>query len=377
MPHHGVVKADSLTTKLRVVFDASAPTSSGMSINEIQMVGPTMQSDLFAILLRFRQHQCVVSADIANMYRQILVTPEQRHLQQILWRYNASDYLSTYQLNTDTYGTASAPFLAVRCFRQLGIENAKNFPSATAIILRDFYVDDLLTGSDCKETLSIHCYPVAEILKQGCFPLRKWISNEPSILEGIQVSNEGFSVLSLGPNENTKTLGLQWCCNSDYLSYSISLNIKEKTATKRSILSNISRIYDPLGLLSPCTIVIKIMLQKLWQEKIGWDESIPLELNSKWFHYKNELSSLASMKIPRHIKYHNFKYLELHRFSNASEVAYGACVYVRSTDEMGTIHVHLLCAKSKLVPIKAISIPRLEVCGALILSRLVIKYLHH
>ncbi|XP_072403079.1 uncharacterized protein [Diabrotica undecimpunctata] len=115
LPHHGVLKDDSLTTKLRMVFDGSFPSFSGLSINDIQISGPTIQDDLFLILLRFRQYAFVVSADITKMYRQVLVDPEQRALQQIFWRSSPSDTLSTYQLNTVTYGTASASFQVIRC----------------------------------------------------------------------------------------------------------------------------------------------------------------------------------------------------------------------------------------------------------------------
>ncbi|KAK9679942.1 hypothetical protein QE152_g39546 [Popillia japonica] len=115
IPLRAVIREESLTTKLRVVFDASAPTSNGISFNNIQMTGPTMQNELFSILLRFRQYQYVIAGDIAKMYRQILVTPEQRHLQRFLWRENNATPIETFELNTVTYGTTAAPFLAIRC----------------------------------------------------------------------------------------------------------------------------------------------------------------------------------------------------------------------------------------------------------------------
>lgn len=145
LPHHCVVKADSLTTKVRVVFDASSATDNGISLNDLQLVGPTVQEDLFSILIRFIIHPYILSADIEKMYRQVLVTPEQRSLQRILWRSNNKDPINTFELNTFTYGTASAPFLATRCLVELanGIEN----PEIAEIIQKDFYVDDLLTGA--------------------------------------------------------------------------------------------------------------------------------------------------------------------------------------------------------------------------------------
>ncbi|XP_048481010.1 uncharacterized protein LOC119694823 [Plutella xylostella] len=146
IPHHGVLRESSSTTKLRVVFNASSPTTSGISFNDLQMVGPVVQDDLLSILLRFRQHKYILSADVAKMYRCIEVHPDDRNLQQIVWRDNSSHPITAFKLNTVTYGTASAPFLATRCLKQLGLEC--NDKKTAEIILHDFYVDDLLTGSD-------------------------------------------------------------------------------------------------------------------------------------------------------------------------------------------------------------------------------------
>nr|XP_022906597.1 uncharacterized protein LOC111418316 [Onthophagus taurus] len=141
MPHHCVQKADSLTTKHRVVFDASASTSSGYSINDLQMIGPVIQADLFSIFIRFRQHKIAVTADVSKMYRQILIDPSQRSLQRILWRDGADKDVSVYELNTVTYGTAAASYLAIRSLLQTAFEN-ENLQEASLRIKRDFYVDD-------------------------------------------------------------------------------------------------------------------------------------------------------------------------------------------------------------------------------------------
>jgi len=151
MPHHNVMRMDSLTTQVRVVFDASAVTTNGVSLNDLQIVGPTIQEDLFAILLRFRTHVYIISADIEKMYRQIRINPEQRSLQRILWRTTTEQPISTFELNTLTYGTASAPFLVTRCLQELANECADQFPEISDIISKDFYMDDLLTGANSIE----------------------------------------------------------------------------------------------------------------------------------------------------------------------------------------------------------------------------------
>ncbi|XP_072375596.1 uncharacterized protein [Diabrotica undecimpunctata] len=161
LPHHGVIKEESLTTKLRVVFNGSFPSSSGVSINDLQMVGPSLQDDLVSILLRFRQHSYVVTADVAKMYRQVLVNPSQRCLQKILWRAEPSQPLCAYELNTVTYGTAAASFLSTRCLHQLSLDSVNEYPEASKVIGHDFYVDDLLTGLESADSLSRICLEVS------------------------------------------------------------------------------------------------------------------------------------------------------------------------------------------------------------------------
>ncbi|GJQ73837.1 hypothetical protein Trydic_g18774 [Trypoxylus dichotomus] len=253
LPHHDVFKESSLTTTLRVVFDASAPSSSAISLNDIQLAGPTIQDDLFSILIRFRQHTYVVSADIVKMYRQVLIDPKYRCLQRILWHPDPSKPLHIYQLNTVTYGTASAPYLAVKCLKQLAIEHMDNFPRAANAIVHDFYVGDFLSGSDTVEEAQPLCNQVSQILQGGCFELRKWISNNLQILTVLNSSKVSSpQVMPFKQSEvKDKTLGIQWNWSTDNLTYSIPNYNKTRPFTKRNLLSDISKIFDPLGLLSP------------------------------------------------------------------------------------------------------------------------------
>lgn len=367
MPHHGVFREHSTTTRLRVVFDASAKSSSGKSLNDIQEIGPPLQNSIISILLRFRQYKYIACADVAKMYRQILVDHDQRNLQLILWRSNPSDPLGVYQLNTVTYGTASAPYLSIRCLKQLANECTDDV--IAQIINEDFFVDDLLVGHEDKDRLLDICDKVSTVLDKGCFPLRKWVFN-------YDYSHSKFASkeLSLGDKVQTKTLGLGWLISTDHLIFTSKCNVSVACLTKRTILSNISQIYDPLGLLAPVIITIKILLQKLWLCKISWDDPVPQHIAVTWQNFTNNLSQLENLKIKRHVKGDNTNYIELHIFSDASQDAYGACAYVRSyihsrTDD-SLPSVHLLCAKSKVAPLKPISIPRLELCGALVGAQL-------
>ena len=138
LPHHVVVKEASTTTKVRVVFDGSAKSTSRLSINDVQLVDPVVQDDLFSILKRFQQYPVVLSADIEKMYRQVLIAPKQRAFQRILWREDPSHPLEAFELNTVTYGTAAASYLATRTLRQVGLEARDSFLIASRVITGDF-----------------------------------------------------------------------------------------------------------------------------------------------------------------------------------------------------------------------------------------------
>ncbi|XP_071056897.1 uncharacterized protein [Onthophagus taurus] len=183
IPHHGVLNENSATTKLRVVFDASCPTSTGYSLNDCQ-VGPILQPDLFSALIRFRKYAYEVTADIQKMYRACLINPEQTKFQRILWRESEDSPVDTYELLTITYGTSSASYLATRCLKQVSSECAD--PVIADVINSHFYVDDLLTGANSLTEVTRLAKNVKIVLNGGGFNLHKWISNDPEILRDVQ-----------------------------------------------------------------------------------------------------------------------------------------------------------------------------------------------
>ncbi|XP_059047190.1 uncharacterized protein LOC131842634 [Achroia grisella] len=260
--HHAVMKESSESTKLRVVFDGSASTSSGYALNDILMVGPNMQDSLFSILIRSRQYKYLLCGDIEKMYRQVEVNENDRALQLILWRGDESEPIQTLSLNTVTYGTASASYLSTRCIWQIGEE--QNDELIKTIIKKDFYIDDLITGCDDEEQLRYIKHSVTKALSNGCFNLRKFKGNSKVIFE----NNSSNSQDNLTISESTSTLGLGWNPSSDSLNFPLKNIPKCNMVTKRNILSISFQIFDPLGLLSPCIIQPKIIMQNLWKEKI-------------------------------------------------------------------------------------------------------------
>lgn len=148
LPHHAVLRESSTSTKCRVVFNAFSKTSRGLSLNDCMMVGPKIQQDLFSIILRFRKYEIALTGDLVKMYRQIEVRPEDRDYLRLWWRENKSKNVDCFRLKTVTYGTGCAPFLATRTFQQLSIDEAEYFLSASLVLKKAFYMDDLLTGAN-------------------------------------------------------------------------------------------------------------------------------------------------------------------------------------------------------------------------------------
>lgn len=185
IPHHPVHRMDDPPSKIRVVFNASCASSNGKSLNDLLLTGPKLQADISTLLSRFRLHKFAFTADIRQMYRQILISPEHRDFQRILWRFSEQDPIQPYRLNTVTYGVSSAPYLALRTLQQLSIDEGQKFPLAQQVLQNEVYVDDILTGSSSAETATQLRKQIQGLLMAGGFELRKWASNHKPLLDEI------------------------------------------------------------------------------------------------------------------------------------------------------------------------------------------------
>ncbi|XP_068148360.1 uncharacterized protein [Drosophila tropicalis] len=344
LPHHPVIGA-----KLRVVFDGSFQDRDGRSLNDALHIGPCIQRNLFNVCLRFRMHRFVFSADIVKMFRQILVAPEHQNFQRILWREDPEEPLKHYKLTTVTYDTACAPFLAVRVLEQLATDHEYEFPRAARILLDDFYVDDVLTGAMNEQELLDIKEELILLMSRAQLELSKWVSNSKRI-----ASNEGneidFSQMA------AKVLGLHWRPGEEVLTYKVSLS-EHMTCTKRQVLSDTARIFDPLGILAPVVINFKILLQELWLLNLDWDSELPTKQAHLWQTFRKDIFTLRNLKIPRFVE-NQPDDIELHGFSDASLKAYSAVIYNRVTHLDGSIGVALIAAKTRVSPLKQKSLPR-------------------
>lgn len=371
IPHHAVKKETSTTTKLRVVFDASAKTTSGESLNDQLLIGPTLQQDLSSILMRWRMNPISLAADIKQMYRQIRVRYQDTAYQRILW-YNKNNCLQDYELQTLTFGTAPAAYLAVKTLQHLASIEKQNHPQASKTISEDFYVDDLLTGAETEQEAIQKYKEITEILSKGGFELRKWISNSSTVLHAIpQAAREISLPISLDDTNTTKTLGIHYHPATDEFQFKVHQEDIKKIDTKRTLLSDISRLFDPLGLLAPVIITAKIFLQRLWQEGYDWDQQLSGSLKNDWHKFRSELNKLEELRLPRWLgKTKSKQAVQIHGFCDASERAYAAVVYIKYINSDNTIRTTMVTSKTRVAPIKTISLPRLELCGAVLLANL-------
>ncbi|XP_062558239.1 uncharacterized protein LOC134223119 [Armigeres subalbatus] len=372
LPHHPVVKEASMTTKVRGVFDASAKTSTGYSLNDGLLTGPVLQDELYLIILRFRRYKVVLLADIEKMYRMVRIHPDDQPLQCVLFRFSKVAPITKYVLTTVTYGLSPSSFLATRTLYQLAEDEGSSYPLAADALKQDFYMDDFIRGENSVDSAIQLRRQMTELLHRGGFRLRKWCSNFQEVLDGVPEEDlAAQSNRTFDPDETIKTLGLSWEPLTDQFRFDVNIGMKQSKITKRIILSEISRLYDPLGLIAPIVVRAKIIMQQLWMLSLEWDEEVPTDIQTKWATFVKELSSLSKFRIDRYA--FEVGVVQLHCFADASDDAYGACIYVRTADTHGYVKTELLTAKSRVAPLKKRSIPRLELCAAQIAAHLTSK----
>lgn len=365
IPHHAVLK------KFRIVYDASCPTDLGKSLNDVQLVGEKLQDDLADLIMRFRCHAVAITADVRKMFLQVLVNPEQWDLQRIFWRPAPDDKIKEYWLTTVTFGMASAPHCAVRAMIQAARDMNGTYPMGATAVERDFYIDDCLTGADNNVEAKNLCTEIDGLLRSCGFILGKWRSNRTGVVpaESATLSEEA---LDLNEFSDTTVLGLRWLPRTDELmfKYQHPQSLSSNEATKRRVLSHIAQIYDPNGYIGPVVIVAKIIMQRIWSAQIGWDEVVPSDIYRDWQQFQLQLTVISELRLPRWLGITRNAVFSLHGFADASTVAYGAVLYVR-VEHSSSIKTIIVAAKSHVAPLKTITVPRLELCAAQLLSELV------
>ncbi|XP_065213364.1 uncharacterized protein LOC135840665 [Planococcus citri] len=374
MPHHLVSKENSS----RVVFNASFCDKSGTSLNDHLYQGPVLQPELSTNVNQFREHVIGVCADVARMYRCIIIAKEHRIYQHILFRYSCDEPILICELNTLTNGIGPASSIATKCVEKIGDSIEVEQPIAAESIKKHCYMDNWMSGAPTVEKAIELQKTVHSTFDRFGFSLRKYQSNSPEVLCSIDSSLiEPLKQKVLGDSSFIYVLGLIWSPEPDTLSVSVTLDKLPSKITKRVVLSEVSKLFDILGMLIPVTIRAKILLQDLWIEGKNWDDDISDKLKAEFMNYREQLPSLHAFSIPRcYCTSVNVVSRSLIGFCDASERAYCSVIYIRSIDNNGNIFVSFVCAKSRVAPIKSINtsnIHRLELLGAELLSKLIVR----
>ncbi|XP_077282302.1 uncharacterized protein LOC143908492 [Temnothorax americanus] len=360
LPHHGVLKPDSATTKLCMVFNGSSASTSGRSLNDIMHTGAKLHLDVTDVLLWIRQFRHLVATDITKMYRQINVHEDDWNLQRILWLDELLNEVA-YYLTTVTYGTKAAPFLAVRTLLQLVEDEGHNFPFAVPSILQGRYVDDSFGGADTVQQLIQIAVQLKDLCMAGGFPLAKWHVTHPDVLTAVQAEQDQGLQITFD-DCTTKILGLQWLPQEDSFAFATRISSHTDHLTKRLVLSEVAQIFDPLGLASPVVIKAKMLLQEFWLHKLQWDEPLPSQLLSRWLIIRKELTSLRKVSLPRWYNTWSTSTVEFHGFSDVSQLAMAAVVFITVHGSNGAT-ISLVCSKTKVAPLKRLTLRTRSRCS--------------
>ncbi|XP_062556863.1 uncharacterized protein LOC134221692 [Armigeres subalbatus] len=364
--------------KVRIVWDAAA-TVGGTSLNSVLMKGPDQLTPLPSVLYRFREKRVAVSGDIAEMFLRIRMNNVDQQCQRILWS-DQEDETSEYVVTVMTFGAKCSPSCAQFVVKENAARFQSVFPEAVEVINKGHYVDDMLASVDTVEDAVKLAKDVRYIHQQGGFTMRNWISNSTILTQALGETEATEKRLD-GDKDAVleKVLGMWWDTRTDEFRYKLSTDRNKqllsgnKHPTKRDVLRVLMSVYDPLGMLSNYMILLKLLFQEIWRDGISWDDEIGTKQLEKWKIWLQLLPVAESVRIPR--CYHLSpsggieRLVELHTFVDASELGYAAVSYFRFIEE-DNISCSLVGSKSRVAPIKFVSIRRLERQAAVIGARL-------
>ena len=388
LPHHAVVRRDKATTKVRVVYDASAK-STGPSLNECLHAGPKFNQKILEILLRFRSYTIGLVADIEKAFLMISVSPSDRDSLRFLWTedpYAEDLKIQKLRFARVVFGVSCSPFLLNATLRHHMEKYRTSHPELVNILTESTYVDDVIFGADTEAEAYDLYRSSKEVMSHGQFNLRKFVTNTPSLQSSINAQENDLSKTSPLGTENTgaetiypssqqKVLGVTWDLVDDQLILSLESFVETASLlipTKRNIVSLVGQIFDPLGFLSPVTVRLKILLQELCKIKIGWDQQLEGILLERWKKLVRELSPCPLLMLPRcyFVESRPGADYRLYGFCDASTSAYAAVVYIVEEFD-GLKSSSFVTAKTRVAPVKSLTIPRLELLSSVLLARLV------
>ena len=367
LPHQGVYNVNK-PDKIRVVFDASV-RHQGVCLNDELLQGPILTNSLLAVLCRFRKESVAISCDIKSMFHQFYVSKEYTNYFRFYWfpDNNLNAVPSICSMQVHVFDATSSPSCANYGLRKIASLYETDFGTqASSFIMRSFYVDDgyisVPTDQEAVELIE----NTKQLCLKGGLELHKFVSNSDVVMKSLQSNEKSVSLELPGSDSVERALGVIWCVQSDTFQFRIVVPVKP--FTRRGVLSVISSIYDPIGLVSPFVLEGRKILQELCIQGADWDDAIPGELESRWRKFISLIGNLSKLKIKRCLHSHrsDINAIEFHHFSDASFKGYGQCSYARYVYQDDSVSCSLIIAKSRVSPLKPVTVPRLELTAAVL-----------
>ena len=373
LPHHAVSNPNK-PGKIRVVFDAAAEFK-GVSLNQQLLTGPDLLQELPGILVRFREKPVAIAGDIEQMFLQVRIQSEDRPALSFLWRNMESNRPpDTYEMTKAIFGAKCSPAIASYALRQTmeGCAHTEQWDSNE--LAKQFYMDDYVASEESPESASHLLHTVTALAASGGFRLRKWTSNSRTVLSSVHPTERAHPDWDPAlPLPSERVLGLMWDTETDTVSVQPPPTSQQAPVTKRKVLSAIASTFDPLGLVAPFTLLAKLLMQDLWKQQLSWDTVLTEDDQTRWRVWQESTARLAELQIPRCYRPDTDAEItrrELHVFSDASEAAFGAAVYLRQVTIDGTVSCTLVASRTRIAPLKKLTIVRLELQGAVLATRL-------
>ncbi|KAK4304812.1 hypothetical protein Pmani_023247 [Petrolisthes manimaculis] len=390
--HHDVMKPDSTSTPVRIVFISSA-SYMGQTLNDFWPKGPDILNGLLGVLLRFRQEEVAIVGDVSKMHNTIKLSKFDQHTHRLVWRdLNVDRKPDHYVLTAVPFGDRPSGIISTLALRRTANMHKDNFPEVAKMINNNTYVDDILYSISSRPKAYELIKNTEAVLSEGGFVIKHWI------VSGKSQSDVDINLLD---TEREEILGLNWSPKDDRVVFRIKMNFSPKrkklrtgpdltplefetrfpdTLTRRTVLSQVASIYDPLGFVLPYTLLAKILVRELVTDKtaghskgngINWDEPLSEQISLKWKKIFFDLYEIDSLVFNRCVKPCDaVGKPTLVVFSDGSTQAYGTCAYIRWKVESGEYVSKLIAAKNRIAPNKQLTIPRLELCGAVLACRL-------
>ncbi|XP_048747853.2 uncharacterized protein LOC125660050 [Ostrea edulis] len=360
--------------QIRCVFDSSA-TFEGVSLNGVLLSGPDLTNSLIGVLMRFRTEQIGIMADIQKMFYSFTVREDHRNFLRFLW-YKDNDFnkdIIEYRMRVHVFGNKPSPAIANYALQKTAEIASETYgKDVKKFVQRNFYVDDALTSvSSAEEAIDLLTRTKDALMTLGKIRLHKFASNSGEVMANLPLQDLSKELKNVDLDSDDlplqRSLGLNWDLDSDSFTFRVSL--KETPFTRRGVLSTVSSLFDPLGLIAPVTIQGKLILRDLISGTVDWDEPLSENHRVQWEQWKNSLKACENLFIPRAyspISLRKAVRVEIHTFCDASERAIAAVSYLRSVYQDETSHLGLLMGKAKVAPKHGTTIPRLELCAAVL-----------